>query len=49
MQYDEQSHEKGQAIYRPDTSFELTSAFKLAYKQDPRLSLGCKILNDFFR
>lgn len=36
-------------IFRPESSFEITSAFKLAYKQDPRLSLGCKMLNDFMR
>jgi hypothetical protein len=47
MQEDDTHPEK--AIYRPESSFEITSAFKLAYKQDPRLSLGCKILNDFMR
>lgn len=34
---------------RPQLSFEITSCYKLAYKQENRLSTGCQILNGFFR
>lgn len=38
-----------EAEQRPQLSFEITSCYKLAYRQENRLSTGCKILNDFFR
>ena len=34
---------------RPQLSFEITSCYKLAYRQENRLSTGCKNLNDFLR
>jgi RecA/RadA recombinase len=33
----------------PQLSFEITNCYRLACKAEPKLSTGCKILNDFFR
>jgi RecA/RadA recombinase len=36
-------------MIKPQLSFEITTAFKLAYRPEPKLYLGCPVLNDFFR
>lgn len=40
---------KGYGGLKQQLSFEIVSCFKLACKQDSRLSTGCKVLNDFLR
>ena len=41
--FDLEGQHKGQL------SFEIISCFKLALKQEAKLSTGCKVLNDFIR